>query len=235
MGSCAGKNHHVACGKPFIDEPRQHDFVVGSDAERLRAAAGSSTAAARMGRGLPIASQAGKGLFVAGAVGANSAIPPGVSGTSSPLSRQLLGQEPAHRSHHPFPGAAAANIDTAVIRVAAETVIRWGLVLCQRGEMSSKLLRGLIARCLGPKVRRLFAGGDGIRTLGSAPPLRTMVRRLSAGGSRIRTLGPPASEFRNPRPQAHASLKLTPSAARKSGSHVTCMGLFLSRGFSPGG
>src|ERR1700731_2335374 len=35
---------------------------------------------------------------------------------------QLLGQEPAHRGHHPVTGAAAANIDIAVVRVAAKAV-----------------------------------------------------------------------------------------------------------------
>src|SRR5215470_3809091 len=38
------------------------------------------------------------------------------------LQPQLLGQKPAHRGHHPFTGAAAANVDVAVIGVAAETV-----------------------------------------------------------------------------------------------------------------
>ena len=40
------------------------------------------------------------------------------------LQPQLLGQEPAHRGHHPLSGAAAANIDIAVVRVAAEAVAR---------------------------------------------------------------------------------------------------------------
>src|SRR5260370_699405 len=35
---------------------------------------------------------------------------------------QLLGQEPADRGHHPLAGAAAANIDVAVVRVTAEAV-----------------------------------------------------------------------------------------------------------------
>src|SRR4029077_15298661 len=44
---------------------------------------------------------------------------------------QLFGQEPAHRSHDPFPGAAAANIDIAVIRVAAETMTPSGQFLVE--------------------------------------------------------------------------------------------------------
>src|SRR6516164_143865 len=36
------------------------------------------------------------------------------------LQLQLVGQEPAHRSHDPLPGAATANIDVAVAGVAAE-------------------------------------------------------------------------------------------------------------------
>jgi len=47
------------------------------------------------------------------------------------LQPQLLGQEPAHRGHHPFTGAAAANIDIAVIGVAAETVTPSGQLLVQ--------------------------------------------------------------------------------------------------------
>jgi hypothetical protein len=43
-----GKGDHVAGGKPFIDEAEQNGFVVGSDAEWLRAAAASSTVAARI-------------------------------------------------------------------------------------------------------------------------------------------------------------------------------------------
>src|ERR1700731_922839 len=38
------------------------------------------------------------------------------------LQPQLLGQKPAHRGHHPVTGAAAANIDIAVVRVAAKAV-----------------------------------------------------------------------------------------------------------------
>src|SRR6202011_3370944 len=38
------------------------------------------------------------------------------------LQPQLAGQKPAHRRHHSFSGAAAANIDVAVVGVAAETV-----------------------------------------------------------------------------------------------------------------
>src|SRR5271163_3541349 len=44
---------------------------------------------------------------------------------------QLLGQEPAHRGHDAFAGAAAANIDVAVIRVAAEAVTPVGPVPCR--------------------------------------------------------------------------------------------------------
>src|SRR5499427_5299672 len=36
------------------------------------------------------------------------------------LQLQLVGQEPAHRSHDPLPSAATANIDVAVVGVAAE-------------------------------------------------------------------------------------------------------------------
>src|SRR5260221_3530145 len=35
---------------------------------------------------------------------------------------QLTGQKPAHRSHDPLTGAAAANIDIAVVGIPAETV-----------------------------------------------------------------------------------------------------------------
>src|SRR6266852_3523881 len=38
------------------------------------------------------------------------------------LKPQLTGQEPAHRSHDPFTGTAAANIDIAVVGIPAETV-----------------------------------------------------------------------------------------------------------------
>src|SRR5712692_9234059 len=38
------------------------------------------------------------------------------------LQPQLSGQEPAHRSHDPFTGTAAANIDIAVVGIPAETV-----------------------------------------------------------------------------------------------------------------
>jgi hypothetical protein len=40
LGRATGKDDHVAGGKPFVDEARQNGFVVGSNAERLRAAAG---------------------------------------------------------------------------------------------------------------------------------------------------------------------------------------------------
>src|SRR5580693_6742349 len=45
--------------------------------------------------------------------------------------QQLLGQKSAHRGHHPFTGAAAANIDIAVVRVAAEAVIPSGQFLVE--------------------------------------------------------------------------------------------------------
>jgi hypothetical protein len=38
------------------------------------------------------------------------------------LQPQLVGQEPAHRGHDPFAGAAAANIDVAVVGVPAKAV-----------------------------------------------------------------------------------------------------------------
>src|SRR6202045_4898052 len=44
---------------------------------------------------------------------------------------QLRGQEPAHRGHHPLTGATAANIDIAVVRVAAETVTPAGQLLVE--------------------------------------------------------------------------------------------------------
>src|SRR5438445_3145343 len=44
---------------------------------------------------------------------------------------QLRGQEPAHRGHHPLTGATAANIDVAVVRVAAETVTPSGQFLVE--------------------------------------------------------------------------------------------------------
>ena len=47
------------------------------------------------------------------------------------LQPQLLGQEPAHRGHHPFTGAAAANIDVAVVRVAAKAVTPSGQLLVE--------------------------------------------------------------------------------------------------------
>ena len=47
------------------------------------------------------------------------------------LQPQLLGQEPAHRGHHAFTGAAAANIDIAVIRITAEVVIPSGQFLVE--------------------------------------------------------------------------------------------------------
>src|SRR6202011_5113614 len=50
------------------------------------------------------------------------------------LQPQLLGQKPAHRGHHPFTGAAAANIDIAVVRVAAETVTPSGQLLVKLVE-----------------------------------------------------------------------------------------------------
>src|SRR5271163_1200597 len=47
------------------------------------------------------------------------------------LQPQLCGQEPAHRGHHPFAGADAANIDVAVVRVTAETVTPAGQLLVE--------------------------------------------------------------------------------------------------------
>src|SRR6266436_1803923 len=47
------------------------------------------------------------------------------------LQPQLLGQKPAHRGHHPFTGAAAANIDIAVVRVAAKAVTPSGQLLVE--------------------------------------------------------------------------------------------------------
>src|SRR4051794_6403662 len=47
------------------------------------------------------------------------------------LQPQLASQEPAHRGHHPFPGAPAANIDVAVIRVPAEPVTPSGQLLVE--------------------------------------------------------------------------------------------------------
>src|SRR5256714_1974830 len=47
---------------------------------------------------------------------------------------QLRGQEPAHRGHHPLTGATAANIDVAVVRVAAETVTPSGQLFVEMVE-----------------------------------------------------------------------------------------------------
>src|SRR5271165_511204 len=47
------------------------------------------------------------------------------------LQPQLRGQEAAHRGHHPFTGAVAANIDVAVVRVTAETVTTAGQFLVE--------------------------------------------------------------------------------------------------------
>src|SRR5437868_2239242 len=47
------------------------------------------------------------------------------------LQPQLLGQKPAHRGHHPFTGAATANIDIAVVRVAAKAVTPSGQLLVE--------------------------------------------------------------------------------------------------------
>src|SRR5205085_3690064 len=47
------------------------------------------------------------------------------------LQPQLLGQKPAHRGHHPFTGTAAANIDVAVVRVAAKAVTPSGQLLVE--------------------------------------------------------------------------------------------------------
>src|ERR1700751_5059635 len=47
------------------------------------------------------------------------------------LQPQLLGQEPAHRGHNPFTGAAAANLDIAVVRVAAKAVTSSGQFLVE--------------------------------------------------------------------------------------------------------
>src|SRR5205085_5591269 len=47
------------------------------------------------------------------------------------LEPQLPDQEPAYRGHDPFTGAAAANIDVAVVRVAAKTVTPSGQLLVE--------------------------------------------------------------------------------------------------------
>src|SRR6266481_553256 len=47
------------------------------------------------------------------------------------LQPQLLGQEPAHRGHHAFTSAAAANIDIAVVCVAAKAVTPLGQLLVE--------------------------------------------------------------------------------------------------------
>src|SRR5438445_13756685 len=47
------------------------------------------------------------------------------------LQPQLLGQEPAHRGHDSFTGAAAANIDVAVVRVTAKAVTPSGQLLVE--------------------------------------------------------------------------------------------------------
>jgi len=50
----------------------------------------------------------------------------------------------------------------------ASTTLRWGLVLCQRGEMSEQVVARVDRDAQGPKVRRPFAGGNWIGTSGSA-------------------------------------------------------------------
>src|SRR5208337_787495 len=47
------------------------------------------------------------------------------------LQPELYGQEPAHRGHDPFTGALAANIDVAVVRVAAKAVAPAGQLLVE--------------------------------------------------------------------------------------------------------
>src|ERR1700739_1906918 len=47
------------------------------------------------------------------------------------LQPQLVGQKPAHRGHYPFTGAAAANIDVAVVGVAAKAVTPSGQLLVE--------------------------------------------------------------------------------------------------------
>ena len=47
------------------------------------------------------------------------------------LEPQLVGQEPAHRSHDPFAGATAANIDVAVVGVPAKAVTASGQFLVE--------------------------------------------------------------------------------------------------------
>src|ERR1700757_5455329 len=70
------------------------------------------------------------------------------------LQLQLVGQKPAHRSHDPLPGAAAANIDVAVVGVAAEAGTPPGQVLfeiaapaiAQEGRERTALRGALIHR-----------------------------------------------------------------------------------------
>src|SRR6516165_5666573 len=68
------------------------------------------------------------------------------------LQPQLLGQEPADRGHDPLTGAAAANIDVAVVRVAAKAVTPSGQLLveiveheiAQEGRERAALRRPLV-------------------------------------------------------------------------------------------
>src|SRR6516165_10598409 len=70
------------------------------------------------------------------------------------LQPQLLGQEPAHRGHDPLTGAAAANVDVAVIRVTAKAVTPSGQLLvefvkhevAQEGRERAALRRPLVHR-----------------------------------------------------------------------------------------
>ncbi len=48
LRGATGKDNHVAGCEPLIDQPGQHRFVVGSDAERQGMPPASSTAAARI-------------------------------------------------------------------------------------------------------------------------------------------------------------------------------------------
>src|SRR5205814_2674119 len=47
------------------------------------------------------------------------------------LQPQLLGQEPAHRGHHSFTSAVAADVDVAVVRVTAQAVTPSGQLLVE--------------------------------------------------------------------------------------------------------
>lgn len=59
------------------------------------------------------------------------------------LQPQLAGQQPVHTGHDPFAGAAAANVDVAVIRVAVVSMTASGQLLVEliEREVTTPALR----------------------------------------------------------------------------------------------